>query len=60
MKLHSKVLMVLKHRKKIDKISKKYSLPITKIGVITKSKLRYFDNDKQVDLTLKGFDHFSK
>jgi thiamine-monophosphate kinase len=48
------------HRKKIDKISKKYSLPITKIGVITKSKLRYFDNGQQVNLALKGFDHFSK
>ena len=49
-----------KYRKQIDKISKKYSLPITKIGVITKNKLRYFDDDKQVNLSLKGFDHFSK
>ena len=49
-----------KYRKQIDKISNKYSLPITKIGIITKSKLRYFDNNKQVNLDLKGFDHFSK
>ena len=49
-----------KYRKQIDKISKKYSLPITKIGIITKNKLRYFDDDKQVNLSLTGFDHFSK
>ena len=49
-----------KYRKQIDKISKKHSLPITKIGVITKNQLRYFDNDKLVNLSLKGFDHFSK
>ena len=49
-----------KYQKQIDKISKKHSLSITKIGVITKSKLRYFDNDKLVNLSLKGFDHFSK
>ena len=49
-----------KYRKQIDKISKKYSLPITKIGIITKNKLRYFDDDRQVNLSLKGFDHFSK
>ena len=49
-----------KYRKQIDKISNKYSLPITNIGIITKSQLRYFDNSKQVNLSLKGFDHFSK
>jgi thiamine-monophosphate kinase len=49
-----------KYRKQIDKISKKHSLPITKIGVITKNQLRYFDKDKLVNLSLKGFDHFSK
>ena len=29
-----------------------------KIGVITKNKLRYFNDAKLIDLNLKGFDHF--
>ena len=49
-----------KYSKHIERISKKHSLPITKIGLITKSKLRYFDNNKKVNVNLKGFDHFSK
>ena len=49
-----------KYHKKIEQISKKHSLSITRIGVITKNKLRYFDNDKLINLSLKGFDHFSK
>ena len=49
-----------KDAKKIALISKKYSLPITKIGLITRNKLRYFDNNKKVDICLKGFDHFSE
>ena len=49
-----------KDAKKIALISKKYALPITKIGLITRNKLRYFDNNKKVDICLKGFDHFSE
>jgi len=48
-----------KYTKHIDRISKKLSVPITKIGVITKNKLNYFDNGVNVDVNLKGFDHFS-
>ncbi len=49
-----------KYQSKINQLSKKHMIAITKIGEITKKKIRYFDNDKLVQFRFKGFDHFSK
>ena len=49
-----------KNRKKIKFLSLKYKTPITIIGAVTKSKIKYLDNGNIIKLNLKGFDHFSK
>lgn len=49
-----------KYTKQIERISRQQSLPITKIGVITKNRLKYFDNDEAINIKLKGYDHFSE
>ncbi len=49
-----------KNRNKIKSLSLKYKTPITIIGTVTKSKIKYLDNGNMIKLNLKGFDHFSK
>jgi len=44
----------------INKISKKHGTMITKIGKVTKEKIRYFDDDKLIKFKFKGYDHFIK
>ena len=48
-------LGVIQWHKKIEQISKKHSLSITRIGVITKNKLRYFKNFTHFDLGNANF-----
>ena len=48
-----------KDSRKIEYLSKKHKIKITKIGTITKKDLKYYDDDKEIKLSLKGFDHFS-
>ena len=44
---------------KLQKISEKLSLPITKIGKITSSKqVLLLDNEIEVNLSVKGYNHF--
>ena len=47
-----------KYQSKINKISKKHGLAITKIGKVTKDKIRYFDDDKLIKFKFRGYDHF--
>ncbi len=49
-----------KYRTKINKLSKKHEIKITKIGKVTKEKIRYFDDGKLIKFKFKGFDHFTK
>lgn len=46
------------YNKRIKYLSKKHNIKITKIGNITKENLNYYENDKVIKLSLKGFDHF--
>tara|TARA_Y100000748_G_C15123350_1_gene343162 strand:- start:136 stop:531 length:396 start_codon:yes stop_codon:yes gene_type:complete len=49
-----------KFRTKINKLSRKHGIKITKIGKVTKEKIRYFDGGKLIKLKFKGYDHFTK
>tara|TARA_Y100000996_G_scaffold415314_1_gene409326 strand:- start:2282 stop:3235 length:954 start_codon:yes stop_codon:yes gene_type:complete len=46
-------------KNKIEKLSKKHNIIITKIGTITKQNINYYQYGKKIKLSLKGFDHFS-
>jgi len=43
---------------KVKYLSKKHNIKITKIGKITNKSLIYYENNKRVDIKLKGYDHF--
>ena len=47
-----------KDSRKIKYLSKKHNIKITKIGIISKRDLKYYNHDKEVKVNLKGFDHF--
>ncbi len=47
-----------KYSTRIKYLSKKHNIRITKIGNITKNNLNYYENDKLINLSLKGYDHF--
>ncbi len=49
-----------KNRKRIKTLSLQHKIPITIIGTVTKSKIKYWNNGNVIKLNLKGFDHFSK
>ena len=48
-----------KDSRKIKYLSKKHNIKITKIGIISKRDLKYYNYDKEVKVNLKGFDHFA-
>ena len=45
---------------KVKYLSKKHNIKITKIGTITQRSLVYYEENKRLNLELKGYDHFSK
>ena len=49
-----------KYFNKINNISNKYKIKITKIGVIKSTKCRYFLNNKEYDPKVTGYDHFKR
>ena len=48
-----------KYKSKINKISDKYNLRITNIGIIKKTKYCYYSNNQKYTPSETGFDHFT-
>ena len=48
------------HRDKLKKISRKFKIPLTRVGSITPGKINYYSKNRLIKLNITGFDHFRK